>query len=73
MKYNIESARKAIKYVENLEKGLKLLRSGSNILPVYAERIWKFFHRLSNSKAYCEREFERVGDPVRKNNVLFTM
>lgn len=69
MKCNIESARKAVEYVGNLEEHLRCFRLGSDILPVYTQRDWQFFYRLPDVRAYCERAFGAVGDLARKNRV----
>jgi UV DNA damage repair endonuclease len=69
MKHNIEAARRAVEYVGNLEDELRLFRLGSDILPVYTEPTWCGFWRGPDVRAYCEREFARVGDLARENNV----
>ena len=73
MKGNIEAVRKLVERVGALDENLRMVRLSSDILPVYTERSWKFFYRLSDVRAYCEREFARVGDLARKNNVRLSM
>jgi UV DNA damage endonuclease len=69
LKHNIESAKRAVEYVGNLEEGLRLFRLGSDILPVYTEPSWSWFWRQSDVRTYCEREFRKVGDSARKMDV----
>lgn len=66
---NIEAARKLVEKVGTLDESLKMVRLGSDILPVYTHSDWKFFWGRTDVRAYCEREFGRVGDLARKNNV----
>ena len=69
MKGNIESVRKLVERVGALDENLRMVRLGSDILPVYTQRDWQFFYRLPDVRAYCERAFRAVGDVARKNNV----
>jgi UV DNA damage endonuclease len=66
---NIEAARKLVEKIGTLDESLRMVRLGSDILPVYTHSDWKFFWGRSDVRAYCEREFRRVGDLARKNNV----
>ena len=66
---NIESARKLVEKVGTLEQDIRMVRLGSDILPVYTESTWSRFWRQSDVRAYCEREFRKVGDLARQNNV----
>jgi UV DNA damage endonuclease len=69
VKHNIESARKAVEYVGNLEENLRCFRLGSDILPVFTEPSWSWFYRQSDVRDYTERHFRRVGELARENNV----
>ena len=69
VKGNIESTRLLVERVGGLDENLRMVRLSSDILPVYTQRDWQFFYRLSDVRAYCERAFRTVGDLARKNNV----
>ena len=69
VKGNIESVRKLVERVGTLDENLRMVRLGSDILPMYTQRDWKFFYGLSDVRAYYERAFRTVGDLARKNNV----
>ncbi len=69
MKGNIEAARKLVERVGALDENLRMVRLGSDILPVYTQRDWSFFWRLPDVRAYLERGLGAVGDAARKNNV----
>ena len=72
-KHNIESIRLLVKRVGELDENLRMVRWGSDILPVYTESTWGWFYKQSDVRAYCEREFIKVGDLARKNNVRLSM
>ena len=69
MKRNIEACYKMVDRVGTLDENLRMVRLSSDILPVYTEPSWKWFWRQPDVRAFAEREFARVGDLARKNNV----
>jgi UV DNA damage repair endonuclease len=70
---NIEATRLLVERVGALDENLRMVRLSSDILPVYTQPDWSFFWRLPDTRAYLEREFKRVGDAARKNNVRLSM
>ena len=73
MKSNIEATRLLVEKVGTFDENLRMVRLSSDILPVYTHADWQFFYRLSDVRAYCEREFKRIGDAARANNVRLSM
>lgn len=73
MKGNIEATKLLVERVGKLDENLRMVRLSSDILPVYTEPRWKFFYGLSDVRAYCEREFGKVGALARANNVRLSM
>jgi UV DNA damage repair endonuclease len=69
VKGNIESTRLLVERVGALNENLRMVRLSSDILPVYTEPRWKFFYGLSDVRAFCEREFGKVGAVARAANV----
>ena len=69
MKHNIEACRLLVEKVGTFDENLRMVRLSSDILPVYTQQDWSWFWRLLDVRAYCEREFRRVGDLARQNNV----
>ena len=69
MKGNIEAVRKLVERVGELPDELRMVRIGSDVLPVYTESSWSYFWRLSDVRDYAERAFARVGDIARARNV----
>ena len=73
MKQNIESTRKLVERVGKLDDHLRMVRISSDILPVYTQPDFAYFWRLSDVVAYMEKEFARVGDCARSNDVRLSM
>jgi UV DNA damage repair endonuclease len=69
MEGNIEAVRKLVERVGALDENLRMVRLGSDILPVYTEPTWSYFYRLPDVRAYCEKGFGVVGDLARKMGV----
>ena len=73
MVHNIKSYYNLIEYVGGLEHGLRMVRLGSDVLPVYTEPTWSYFWRKDDVRAYCEKHFGPVGDLARKLDVRLSM
>ena len=69
MEQNIESCRKLVERVGELDEDLRMVRLGSDVLPVYTESTWSWFWRTPDVRAYCERAFRQVGDLARSRDV----
>ena len=66
---NIESTRKLIERVGNLDESLRMVRLSSDILPVYTERTWSYFWRKPDVRLYLEQNLDKVGLRARSRNV----
>jgi len=66
---NIESIRKLIERVGTLDDHLRMVRIGSDILPVYTHNDWMYFWRRPDVINYCEKQFREAGDIARLRNV----
>jgi len=71
--HNIAAALRSVEYVGNLEESLRLFRLGSDILPAYTHSDWSWFWKSPDVRAYCEREFIKVGNAARKMGVRLSM
>ena len=69
MKHNIESAKQLVAKVGSLEQHLRMVRLSSDLLPLYTEPTWRYFWRLSDVRAYCEKHFAEVGAIARSRDV----
>jgi UV DNA damage repair endonuclease len=70
---NIEAVRKLVERVGTLDPALRMVRIGSDILPVYTHDDFADYWREPSVVSYCEKEFARVGDIARANNVRLSM
>jgi UV DNA damage repair endonuclease len=73
MEHNIASYGRLIEYAGSLPQDLRMVRLGSDCLPVYTEPTWGYYWRLPDVRAYCEREFARVGETARRLGVRVSM
>ena len=73
MVHNIESYKKLINYVGGLPNELRMVRLGSDVLPVYTEPTWSYYWRLPDVRNYCERAFAPVGELARNLDVRLSM
>jgi UV DNA damage repair endonuclease len=69
MVHNIESIRLLVERVGNLHEHLRMVRLGSDILPVYTEPTWSYFWRRHDVRDYCERHLPVVGELARRRGV----
>ena len=73
MSHNIQAWYNLVEYVGSLPPELRMVRLGSDCLPVYTQKDWCYYWRLSDVVAYCEREFARVGELARRLDVRLSM
>jgi UV DNA damage repair endonuclease len=62
MVHNIASIEKLVTRVGGLDERFRMVRLGSDILPMYTEPSWSYFWRRPDVRSYCERNFMRVGN-----------
>ena len=73
MVHNIASYKRLIEYVGSLPPELRMVRLGSDVLPVYTEPTWCYYWRRTDVREYCEREFAKVGATARALDVRLSM
>lgn len=73
MKSNIESIRMLVEKVGSFDNHLRMVRLGSDILPVYTESNWSWFWKQTDVRKYAETAFRRVGDIAREHDVTLSM
>jgi UV DNA damage repair endonuclease len=66
---NIRSIYRLVERVGNLDAHLRMVRLGSDVLPVFTQSQWSWFWLQPDVRAYCEREFRAVGDLARSRGV----
>ena len=70
---NIESTRRLVERVGNLDEHLRMVRLSSDLLPVYTEPSWSYFWRRPDVRAMAERLFAEVGVLARERGVRLSM
>jgi len=73
MVHNIQSYYNLIKYVGELPNGLRMVRLGSDVLPVFTEPTWRYYWQRPDVVRYCEKHFARVGALARSLDVRLSM
>lgn len=70
---NLQSYRKLVKYVSELEPPLRMLRLSSDVLPFYTEPTWGLFYKDPQVAQMIEKELKSIGDIARENDVRLSM
>ena len=73
MVHNIQAYYNLIEYVGGLPNELRMVRLGSDVLPVYTQLDWSYYWKLPAVVAYCEKHFARVGELARRLDVRLSM
>jgi len=73
MVHNIQSYYNLIEYVGSLPNELRMVRLGSDVLPVYTQSDWAYYWQQPDVRAYCEKAFARVGELARTLDVRLSM
>ena len=73
MVWNIESIKKLVYRVGNLPMHLRMVRLGSDILPVYTEPTWGYFWQKPDVREYAAQHLSTVGELARKQQVRLSM
>ena len=73
MVHNIQSYYNLIEYVGGLPNELRMVRLGSDVLPVYTQSDWSYFWRKPDVRKYCETNFANVGAKARELDVRLSM
>ncbi len=73
MVHNSAAVKRLIEYVGSLPPELRMVRLGSNQLPMYTQPDWCYFWRKPDVRAYAEREYARAGEAARALDVRVSM
>jgi UV DNA damage repair endonuclease len=70
---NIESVRKLVERVGNLDESLRMVRLSSDVLPMYTHAEYQYFWRRPDVREYCAKHFATIGDLARLRSVRCSM
>ena len=73
MVHNLQSFHLLIKSVGGLPDEIRMVRLGSDCLPVYTQHQWSYFWRKPDVVDYCEREFAKCGASAKALDVRLSM
>ena len=73
MVHNIQAYYNLIEYVGGLPNELRMVRLGSDVLPLYTQRDWCYYWQLPDVVSYCEDKLEKVGELARALDVRLSM
>lgn len=73
MVHNAAAAKRLVEYVGSLPHEQRMVRLGSNQLPVYTEPSWSYYWRLPDVERYAERAYAKVGETARSLDVRLSM
>lgn len=69
MTQNIEATRKLVTRVGELDEHLRMVRIGSDLLPVYTHNDFKYFWQQADVRDYAAKAFAEVGRVARDRGV----
>lgn len=69
MEHNIASYERLIEYVGSLPENLRMVRLGSDCLPVFTQPDWRYYWQLPDVRRYMETHFAKVGETARRLDV----
>jgi len=67
--HNVQSIKRLVEYVGSLPQPLRMVRLGSDILPVYTQADWRYFWQDPEIRKWLSGEFARVGETARALDV----
>jgi UV DNA damage endonuclease len=69
MQHNIRAAELLVERVSKNPKEMRMVRLGSDILPMFTEPTWGYFWQQPDVQTYAERHLRRVGERARAGDV----
>ena len=69
MVQNLAAVQALVDRVGTLNENLRMVRIGSDILPMYTEPSWRYFWQRPDVKQYCHSHFGLIGDSARRCGV----
>lgn len=69
MSHNLEATHKLVETVGAMDEHLRMVRLGSDILPVYTEPSWSYYWRDTAVRSHLETAFAGIGELARSHNI----
>jgi UV DNA damage endonuclease len=69
MVQNLAAVQALVDKVSTLNENLRMVRIGSDILPMYTQPDWRYFWQRPDVKQYCDSHFSLIGDSARRSGV----
>jgi UV DNA damage repair endonuclease len=69
MEHNTRACLNLVNFVGELPRELRMVRLGSNQLPMYTEPTWRYFWKLPDVQQFCEKAYADVGAAARRQDV----
>ena len=73
MVHNTQAAYNLVEWVGSQIDELRMVRLGSNQLPMYTEPSWRYYWKRPDVVEYCEKHYAKVGKLARKLDVRLSM
>ena len=73
LQHNVVAFYNLVEYVSSLPLELRMVRLGSDVLPLYTQPDWTYFWRRDDVRAFCAQKFFLVGNLARQNGVRLSM
>lgn len=67
MVQNLAAVQALVDRVGTLNENLRMVRIGSDILPMYTEPSWRYFWQQPDVRQYCHSHFRLIGDSARRS------
>ena len=67
MVQNLAAVQALVDRVGTLNENLRMVRIGSDILPMYTQSDWRYFWQRPDVKQYCHSHFGLIGDSARRS------
>ena len=69
MVQNLAAVQALVDRVGTLNENLRMVRIGSDILPMYTQPTWRYFWQRPDIRQYCHSHFGLIGDSARRSGV----
>lgn len=69
LEHNIQALSNSFRFISEQPAELRMFRMSSDIIPVYNHHDWQYFYKSSEVKDYMEKNFAKVGEYAKLNDI----